>query len=113
MVTVKWVLSYFHLTNKIILCVKDEGSELRTLEATLTSIVSYKHLTLSQPKPRVSFEHIMSKACQYSTNDITLCVEIRKVSIKVFQINLQKLIAWTINAKLRRAPEEHDGIKHA
>ena len=68
-VIVKRLLSDFHLTDKVISYVKDEGSNLRTLASALTSVVSCKPLALLQPYPGVCFGHIMSKACQCSTDN--------------------------------------------
>ena len=48
-VIVKMLLLDFHLTDKVILYVKDEGSNLRTLAPSLTSIVFCKPLTLLRP----------------------------------------------------------------
>ena len=85
----KRFLSDFHLTNKVISYVKDEGSNLRTLASALTSVVTCKPLALLQPYPGVCFTHIMSKKCQYSTDDAKHCIGMKKASIKEAQTNLQ------------------------
>ncbi len=62
---VKILLVEFNLTNKVIMYVKDEGTNLNFLTTTLTSIVLCKLLQLPQPFVNFCFRQVMSKACQY------------------------------------------------
>ena len=87
----KRLLSNFHLTNKIISYVKDEGSNFKTLALDLTSVVSCKPLALLQPYPGVCCGHIMSKACHYCTHDTKVCIGMKKVPIKEAQTNLYEI----------------------
>jgi hypothetical protein len=49
--------------------VKDEGNNLTSMAITLCSIVDCRPLKLQRVYERACFSHIMSKACQYATND--------------------------------------------
>jgi hypothetical protein len=42
----------------------------------------------------ICFGHAFSKACQYATIDIKVCINLKFVSIKFAQSNLQKCITW-------------------
>ena len=107
-INVKRLLLYFHLIDKGILYVKDEGSNLRTLASSLPIVGSCKPLALLQPYPQVCFRHIMLKVCQNSTYDTKLCVGMKKVSIKDTQTNLKKQLHELKSPR----KEEQSGIKH-
>lgn len=98
-IIVKMLLSNFHLTDKVILCVKNEGSNLKTLALALTSIVTCKFVALLQPYPRMCFGHIISKTCQYSTDDTRTCIGTKKISIEEAQTNFQNTITWIKKSK--------------
>jgi hypothetical protein len=72
--------------------VKDEGSNLNAITSTLKSIISYETLGLQESFNGIYFGHAFSKACQYATIDEKMCRNIRYVSIKATQANLQKCI---------------------
>jgi hypothetical protein len=40
------------------------------------------------------FGHVMSKACQYGTNDDKVVIGLKHVSVKNVQFSLQKIITW-------------------
>ncbi len=64
----KYFLLEYELTNKIILYVKGEGTNLNTLTIALTNvIVSYAPLGPSLSYIDTCFGHVTSKACQYMT----------------------------------------------
>ncbi len=81
-VQLKDLLVQYELLDKVITYVKDEGANLNTLTTTLTNIVSYVPLQLSQPYAAICYGHVMSKCCQYNTNDLKVCGGMRKVFIK-------------------------------
>ncbi len=64
---------------------------LTTITQTLTCVVSCEGLNLTQ-----SFlGHVMSKNCQYVTNDSKVCVGLTIVSITKTQFILSEIITWT------------------
>ena len=92
---VKPLLNEFKLTDKIVACVKDEGANLATFERALQLIVSCDILGLAKPFSSACFGHIMSKVCQYATNDEQMCKSMKEVSLKNAQKSLQSCITWT------------------
>jgi hypothetical protein len=48
------------------------------------------------------FGHGMSKAAQYATIDINICVGFSEVNLKDAQSSLQKIIMWTKKIKMGR-----------
>jgi len=64
------LLNSFGLLDKIIVYVKDEGSNLNTLTNALTSVVSYSPLQLAHPFVGSCFGHAMF----FATNDTKMCV---------------------------------------
>ena len=92
---VKPLLDEFKLTDKIVACVKDEGANLATLERAMQLTVSCDILGLAKPFSSACFGHIMSKVCQYATNDEQMCKGMKEVSLKNAQKSLQSCITWT------------------
>ena len=92
---VKPLLDEFQLTKKIIAWVKDEGSNLTTLERALQLTVSCDVLDIKQPYAGACFGHVMSKACQYATDDDKVCREMTELSLRSAQTALQSCITWT------------------
>ncbi len=82
------------LRNKIIAYVKDEGSNLNTMTIALQFFVKYEVLGLDENFQGACFGHAFSKACQYVTIDKKVCRNLKFVSIKSAQSNLQKCITW-------------------
>jgi hypothetical protein len=70
---VKPLLAKFELTSKVIACVKDEGKNLATLNSSLSDVVFCGVFQLERPYSRVCFGHVMSKVCQYATNEDVVC----------------------------------------
>jgi hypothetical protein len=60
----------------------------------LKSIVNYEALGMIESFKGTCFGHAFSKACKHSTFNERVCKGIRYVSIKTFQIDLQKCITW-------------------
>jgi hypothetical protein len=57
------------MINKIVFYVKDEGSNLGTLESTLSFVVNRGFLDLSKPYVGTCFGHLMSNGCYYVTSE--------------------------------------------
>jgi hypothetical protein len=78
----------FQLTDKVIMHVKNEGSNLNTLVITLSSVVSCALLQVEQPFVGFCFGHAMPKACQYAMNDTKFCEGRWEVSLKNAHVSL-------------------------
>jgi len=59
---VKSLFTTYELTNKVIVYVKDEGTNLNMLASTLTNVVSCESLQLPSPFSGTFFGHVMFKA---------------------------------------------------
>ncbi len=79
---VKDQLSFYNLLDKIIVYVKDEGGNLSTLAQALSFVVSCVHVALAAPWHGSYFGHAFNKACQYVTNDATICSSFWEVNLK-------------------------------
>jgi hypothetical protein len=88
------LLDVHGLRNTIIAYVKDEGSNLNTLTNALKSIVKCETLGLENNFQRTCFGHVFSKACQHATIDDKICKNLKYVSIKSNQSDLQNCITW-------------------
>jgi hypothetical protein len=78
----KILLVEFNLKNKVIMYVKDEGTNLNFLTTTFISIVPCKLLQLPQPFVNICFGQIVSKVCQYVMNEAKVGVGMKEVSLK-------------------------------
>ncbi len=78
----KPLLVEFHLINKVIMHVKNEGSNLNTLAITLSLVVSCAFLQVEQPSVGFCFRHAMPKACQHAMDDTEFCEGTWEVSLK-------------------------------
>jgi hypothetical protein len=85
------LLNKIWFERKIITYVKDDGSNLNAMTFVLKSIISCETLGLQESFNGICFGHVFSKACQYATIDEKVCRNIRYVSIKAIQANLQKV----------------------
>ncbi len=83
------------LLHIIIAFVKDESNNLTTMATTLQSIVECEPLKLVKVYEGTCFGHVMSKACQYATNDEKIFVGLKNVNVKDAHVALQKIITWT------------------
>jgi hypothetical protein len=63
------LLDNYALRRKIIVYVKDEGSNLNSMTTTLKSIISCDMLGLEESFQSNCFGHAFSKACQYVTTE--------------------------------------------
>jgi hypothetical protein len=91
------LLDNYALRKKIIVYVKDEGSNLNTMITTLKSIVSCDVLGLEEIFQGIYFGHAFSKAYQYVTIEELFCKDLRYVSIKIAQRDLKDCIPWPKN----------------
>ncbi len=94
-IQIQVLLDKFDLLHPIITFVKDEGTNLSGMAATLYSIINYEPLKILKVQEGTCFGHAMSKACQYATNDEKVYVGLRNVNVKEVQSGLQKTITWT------------------
>jgi hypothetical protein len=65
----KPLLRKFQMTNQKKNYVKDEGSNLGTLESALIFVINRELLNLLKLYVGTYFGHLMSKCCQYVTNE--------------------------------------------
>ncbi len=75
--------------------VKDERANLNCLTTTLIYIVTYitfESLQLPQLVVGFCFGHVMSKTCQYATNEAKVGVGMKEVNLKDAQATLHKTI---------------------
>jgi hypothetical protein len=85
---VKSLLEQFKLQTKVIAYVKDEGSNMKTLEITLSANISCDVLRLHDSYASVYFGHVMSKAAQYATTEDKVCMKMKEVSFEDAQATL-------------------------
>lgn len=64
---------------------KVEGINLTSMVATLHSIVDCQLLKLQKVDEGTCFNDIMSKACQYATNDVKVANDLKHVIVKATQ----------------------------
>ncbi len=88
------LLDKYGLREKIIVYIKDEGSNLNAMIGALKSIVNYEYLGLEDNFQGICFGHMFSKACQYGIAKEKIYKSLKYVSIKSTQTNLQKCIIW-------------------
>jgi hypothetical protein len=84
----------YGLRNKIITYVKDERSNLNSMTIALKSIVKCEIFGLDESFQGACFGHVFSKACQYVTTNEKVCKNLKLVSIKSTQLDLQRCITW-------------------
>jgi len=75
---------------QVIAYIKDKATNLNTLPIVLTFVVSCPLLQLSSLFNGTCFGHVMSKACQYATNDSKVRVGMKDVSLAKVEYVLQK-----------------------
>ncbi len=61
---------------------KDEGGNLTIMATILQSIVDCEPLKLLRVYDDTCFRHVMSKACQYVTNDDKISAGLKSVNVK-------------------------------
>jgi len=89
---VKKLLYSFHLLDKIIAYVKNEGSNLGTLIFGFIYVVYCSAIQLACPFIGSCFRHAMSMAAQYVINDVKIYVGFSEANLKIIQSSLQKTI---------------------
>jgi hypothetical protein len=80
------------LIHGVIAFVKNGGNKLGTMVTTLRSIIDCETFKLLRVYQGTCFQHVMSKTCQYVTNDDKVLVGLSLVSVKDVQTSLQKII---------------------
>jgi hypothetical protein len=82
------------LRKKIIVYVKDEGSNLNAMTIALKVVMNNEFFGLEKSFQGTCFKHVFSKTCQYGTTKEKVCKDLKYVSIKSIQANQQKCITW-------------------
>jgi hypothetical protein len=82
------LLDKYGLRKKIIVYVKDEGSNFNAMINALKSIVNCEFLGIEEKFQATCFGHAFSKACQYGSVEEKVCNNLKYVSIKFAQTNL-------------------------
>jgi hypothetical protein len=72
----------YGLINKIIVYVKDEGSNLNTMRIVLKFVVKCEVFGLNESFQGVCFGHALEKACQCATINEKVCKNFKFISIK-------------------------------
>jgi hypothetical protein len=72
------------MLHQVIAFGKDEGINLSIMVATMHSIINYEPLKILRVYEGTCFGHVMSKACQYATNDDKISIGLKNVSVKEF-----------------------------
>jgi hypothetical protein len=70
------------MLHQVIAFVKDEGTNLSIMVTTMHSIINYEPLKILRVYEGTCFGHVMSKACQYATNDDKISIGLKNVSVK-------------------------------
>ncbi len=83
------------LIHWVIVFVKNESNNLGTMATTLRSFIDCELFKLLWVYEGTCFGHVMSKTCQYVTNDVKVLVGLSLVSVKDIQTSLQKRVIWT------------------
>ncbi len=91
------LLDSYASRKKIIVYVKDEGSNLNIMTITLKSIIGCDILVLEESFQGICFGHAFSKACQYATTKEKVYKDLWYVLIKAAQGDLQKCIIYVAN----------------
>jgi len=82
------MLEKIGLIHQMITFVKDEGNILGTMAVALWSIIDCELLKLLQVYEGTCFGSVMSKMCQYETNDNKVLVGLTLVNVKDAEIGL-------------------------
>ncbi len=76
------LLDKYGLKKKIIVYVKDEGSNFNAMTGELKFVINCESLELKESVYGACFGHAFSKACQYGTAKEKVCRNLKYVSIK-------------------------------
>ncbi len=83
----------YGIRKKIIVFVKDEGSNLNAMIVALKVVINFES-GLEENFLGTCFGHAFSKACQYNTTKEKVSKDLKCVFVKSTQANLQKCITW-------------------
>jgi hypothetical protein len=79
---VKSFLLQFQFIDKVLVYIKDEGSNLNTLENALLIVISWKLLKFKKPFSSTCFAQMRSKLCQYVITIEKVCAWMEEISMK-------------------------------
>ncbi len=88
------LLNKYDLRKKNVAYVKDEGANLNARKIILKFVVNCEVLGMEENFQGTFFGHAFSKACQYGKAKKKVCKNLKHISIKLAQSNLQKCITW-------------------
>jgi hypothetical protein len=80
----------YGLRKKIVAYVKKWRVNLNAMTITLKSMISWEIFSLDENFQGTCSSHAFSKTCQYGTTKEFFCKNLKYVSIKVVQLDLQK-----------------------
>jgi hypothetical protein len=80
----------YGLRKKIVAYVKKWRVKLNAMTITLKSMISWEIFSLDESFQGTRSSHAFSKTCQYGTTKEFFCKNLKYVSIKVVQLDLQK-----------------------
>ncbi len=84
----------YGLRKKIVAYVKKRRVNLNAMKITLKSMISWEIFGLDESFQGTCSSHAFSKTCQYGTTKDFFCKNLKYVSIKVVQLDLQKCKTW-------------------
>jgi hypothetical protein len=79
---VMYLLVQFQFIDKVLVYIKDEGSNVNTLENALSIVISCKLLEFKKPFSSTCFAQMKSKLCQYVITIEKVCALMEEISIK-------------------------------
>jgi hypothetical protein len=96
------LLDQYDLKKKIIAYVKDEGENLNVMTTILKFVVNCEVLGMEKNFQGTCFGDTFFKACQYGTIQFSFCKNLKHISIKSTQFDLQKCKTWPKKSKKGR-----------
>ncbi len=88
------LLDQYDLRKKIIAYVKDEGANLNAMTTIVKFVVDCEVFGMEDSFQGTCFGHAFSKACQYGTIKKKVYENLKHISIKSTQFDLQKCMTW-------------------
>lgn len=94
------LLQNFDIMHCVVAFMNDENNTLTSMAITLCYIVDCQPLKFLWVYEGTYFGHVMSRTCQYGSNDERMVTSLKHVNVKNAEVSLQKTITWT--KKLRK-----------
>jgi len=88
------LLNKYMFKNKIVIYAKDKRSNLNALTIVLKSIMNCEVLGLEENFKGIYFGHVFFQSMSTWHNKWNVCRNLKYVSIKFAQVDLQKCINW-------------------